>query len=155
MDYTITKHRHKFVVGKSDNSWFSWGTGSTLGNGRDNKIFLLLASGVNHLALYIYTPLTLARSPSNAKALCRTSGASSMQHWRRRSFKLLCDTCRMQQHPMTEELIHGQYYLLIWMYSWELFKQYFLDSSPSGQETPFLLVSFSALFSPRVLFAVF
>lgn len=37
--------------------------------------------------------LTLARSPRRAKALCRTSEASSMQHCRSISLKLLCATC--------------------------------------------------------------
>jgi len=39
--------------------------------------------------------LTRARSPSKAKALCRTSEASSIQQCRSRSLREHCATCQM------------------------------------------------------------
>lgn len=43
----------------------------------------------------IHIQLTRARSPSKAKALCRTSEASSVQQCKSRSLKEHCETCRI------------------------------------------------------------
>jgi hypothetical protein len=45
--------------------------------------------------MQIHIKLTRARSPSKAKALCRTSGASSVQQCKSRSLKEHCETCKI------------------------------------------------------------
>jgi len=43
----------------------------------------------------VHNQLTRARSPSKAKALCRTSEASSTQQCRSRSLREHCATCQI------------------------------------------------------------